>query len=189
MPSLRILIVGGGIAGLALGRALREQGVVLEIIERAASWPTRGTGLYLPGNGVRALEALGLADTDARFVTAAELIDDLFAAFRSGRSPTRSGRTSSPASSSWTKWATSRPGPTPPTCSSTSSTIGTARSARWSSQPTRRCRRGGACCTTMTSRRPSSIGILERGRRLLTLDGPSMRTKHIGLDDPTSPGA
>jgi DNA replication protein DnaC len=30
--------------------------------------------------------------------------------------------------------------------------------------------------------------ILERGR-LLTLDGPSMRTKHLGLDDPTSPGA
>ena len=29
--------------------------------------------------------------------------------------------------------------------------------------------------------------ILERGR-LLTLDGPSMRTKHLGLDDPTSPG-
>lgn len=58
----RILIVGGGIAGLALGRALRAQGVVAEIIERAASWPTGGTGLYLPGNGVRALGALGLAD-------------------------------------------------------------------------------------------------------------------------------
>ena len=40
MLPLRILIVGGGIAGLALGRALAEQGVVLEIIERAASWPT-----------------------------------------------------------------------------------------------------------------------------------------------------
>lgn len=30
--------------------------------------------------------------------------------------------------------------------------------------------------------------ILERGR-LLTLDGPSLRTKHLGLDDPTSLGA
>jgi hypothetical protein len=30
--------------------------------------------------------------------------------------------------------------------------------------------------------------VLERGR-LLTLDGPSMRTKHLGLDDPTSAGA
>ena len=27
--------------------------------------------------------------------------------------------------------------------------------------------------------------ILERGR-LLTLDGPSMRTRHLGLDDPTA---
>jgi FAD-dependent urate hydroxylase len=59
----RILIVGGGIAGLALGRALRKQGFVPEIIERAASWPAGGTGLYLPGNGVRALGALGLAGT------------------------------------------------------------------------------------------------------------------------------
>jgi 2-polyprenyl-6-methoxyphenol hydroxylase-like FAD-dependent oxidoreductase len=49
MPSLRILFVGGGIAGLALGRALREQGVVAEIIERAASWPTRGSACTSPG--------------------------------------------------------------------------------------------------------------------------------------------
>jgi 2-polyprenyl-6-methoxyphenol hydroxylase-like FAD-dependent oxidoreductase len=59
---LRILIVGGGIAGLGLGRALRQQGFVPELVERAASWPAGGTGLYLPGNGVRALGALGLAD-------------------------------------------------------------------------------------------------------------------------------
>lgn len=58
----RILIVGGGIAGLALGRALRDQGFAPEIIERAASWTAGGTGLYLPGNGVRALGALGVAD-------------------------------------------------------------------------------------------------------------------------------
>jgi 2-polyprenyl-6-methoxyphenol hydroxylase-like FAD-dependent oxidoreductase len=59
---LSLLIVGGGIAGLALARALSQQGLVSEIIERAASWPATGTGLYLPGNGVRALGALGLAD-------------------------------------------------------------------------------------------------------------------------------
>src|SRR5713226_9406886 len=30
--------------------------------------------------------------------------------------------------------------------------------------------------------------VLERGR-FLTLDGPSMRTKHLGLDDPIAPEA
>jgi len=30
--------------------------------------------------------------------------------------------------------------------------------------------------------------VLERGR-FLTLDGPSMRTKHLGIDDPTSDGS
>ena len=63
MPAaLRILIVGGGIAGLGLCRALQQQGLVPDIIERAASWPLGGTGLYLPGNGVRVLRALGLED-------------------------------------------------------------------------------------------------------------------------------
>ena len=60
--TLRILIVGGGIAGLGLCRALLQEGVVPDIIERLASWPSGGTGLYIPGNGVRALAALGLAD-------------------------------------------------------------------------------------------------------------------------------
>src|SRR5512145_541180 len=58
----RILIVGAGIAGLALGRALLARGLAAEIVERADTRPTGGTGLYLPGNGVRALAALGLGD-------------------------------------------------------------------------------------------------------------------------------
>ena len=61
-PPSRILIVGGGIAGLGLCRALLQQGVVPDIIERVPSWPPGGTGMYIPGNGVRALETLGLAD-------------------------------------------------------------------------------------------------------------------------------
>jgi 2-polyprenyl-6-methoxyphenol hydroxylase-like FAD-dependent oxidoreductase len=56
------LIVGAGIAGLALGRALLSRGFSVEVIERAAAWPVTGAGLYLPGNGVRAITALGLAD-------------------------------------------------------------------------------------------------------------------------------
>jgi 2-polyprenyl-6-methoxyphenol hydroxylase-like FAD-dependent oxidoreductase len=57
-----VLIVGAGIAGLALGRALRARGFEPEIVERAAAPDSAGTGLYLPGNGVRALRVLGLVD-------------------------------------------------------------------------------------------------------------------------------
>jgi 2-polyprenyl-6-methoxyphenol hydroxylase-like FAD-dependent oxidoreductase len=58
----QILIVGAGIAGLALARALHARGFRAEIAERETAWPTGGAGLYLPGNGVRAIAALGLGD-------------------------------------------------------------------------------------------------------------------------------
>ena len=57
---MRVLIVGGGIAGLALARALQERGVTVEIVERKPEWPSSGAGLYLPGNAVRGLDELGL---------------------------------------------------------------------------------------------------------------------------------
>jgi 2-polyprenyl-6-methoxyphenol hydroxylase-like FAD-dependent oxidoreductase len=62
VPEVKVLIVGAGIAGLAAGRALRSLGFIVEIVERATSCPVTGAGLYLPGNGVRAIAALGLAD-------------------------------------------------------------------------------------------------------------------------------
>ena len=57
-----MLIVGAGIAGLALARALRlrESTVELLVVERAEQWSQAGAGLYLPGNAVRALGELGL---------------------------------------------------------------------------------------------------------------------------------
>ena len=58
---VRILIVGAGIAGLAAARTLRKWGGAVEIVERAAVPTTEGTGIYLPGNAVRALDSLGLA--------------------------------------------------------------------------------------------------------------------------------
>jgi 2-polyprenyl-6-methoxyphenol hydroxylase-like FAD-dependent oxidoreductase len=58
----QVLIVGAGIAGLAIGRSLLSRGFSPEIVERADAWPVSGAGLYLPGNGVRAIVALGLAD-------------------------------------------------------------------------------------------------------------------------------
>ena len=62
MHDPQVLIVGAGIAGLAVGRALLSRGVSGEIVDRATAFPVAGAGLYLPGNGVRAITALGLAD-------------------------------------------------------------------------------------------------------------------------------
>jgi 2-polyprenyl-6-methoxyphenol hydroxylase-like FAD-dependent oxidoreductase len=56
----RILIVGGGIAGLSAAAALSRQGFSVELIERSATWPTIGAGINLPAKGVRVLQALGL---------------------------------------------------------------------------------------------------------------------------------
>jgi 2-polyprenyl-6-methoxyphenol hydroxylase-like FAD-dependent oxidoreductase len=56
----RILIVGGGIAGLSAAAALNRQGFRAELVERSATWPTIGAGINLPANGVRVLQALGL---------------------------------------------------------------------------------------------------------------------------------
>jgi 2-polyprenyl-6-methoxyphenol hydroxylase-like FAD-dependent oxidoreductase len=56
----RVLIVGGGIAGLALAPMLARTGVAVEVIEREPAWRLAGTGIYLPGNAARALRALGL---------------------------------------------------------------------------------------------------------------------------------
>jgi FAD-dependent urate hydroxylase len=65
MEQLRILVVGAGMAGLAMARALRQVGSDPEVIDRAAAWEVAGTGIYLPANGARALRALGLEEAVA----------------------------------------------------------------------------------------------------------------------------
>ena len=61
-----VLVVGGGIAGFGLARALSLRGVSCALVERLAAPPGQGVGLNLPGNALRALSALGLADEVAR---------------------------------------------------------------------------------------------------------------------------
>jgi 2-polyprenyl-6-methoxyphenol hydroxylase-like FAD-dependent oxidoreductase len=58
-----VLIVGGGIAGLALGRALRGSGFTVELIERSPVWRAEGRGIAVQPNGIRMLRGLGL-DTE-----------------------------------------------------------------------------------------------------------------------------
>jgi 2-polyprenyl-6-methoxyphenol hydroxylase-like FAD-dependent oxidoreductase len=56
----RVLVIGGGIAGLAAARALLQRGIEADVVERAAGWSHPGTGMYLPANSVRALASLRL---------------------------------------------------------------------------------------------------------------------------------
>jgi 2-polyprenyl-6-methoxyphenol hydroxylase-like FAD-dependent oxidoreductase len=65
MTAMRILIVGGGIAGLAMARAGQQRGLECEIVERATASELAAAGIYLPGNGMAALGRLGLAEVVA----------------------------------------------------------------------------------------------------------------------------
>jgi 2-polyprenyl-6-methoxyphenol hydroxylase-like FAD-dependent oxidoreductase len=58
----RILIVGGGIAGLSLATALHQRGFTVELVERNPSWHETGAGILLHANGLRVLRALGVGD-------------------------------------------------------------------------------------------------------------------------------
>jgi len=58
----RVLVAGGGIAGLALARALHRQGRPVLALERRATPEDGGLAINLPGNAVQALGQLGLSD-------------------------------------------------------------------------------------------------------------------------------
>ncbi|WP_191971765.1 FAD-dependent oxidoreductase [Streptomyces luteolifulvus] len=59
---LEVLVVGAGIAGLATAAALDRKGMFVDVIERHPEPRSTGAGLFLPGNSVRALTALGLGE-------------------------------------------------------------------------------------------------------------------------------
>ena len=56
----RILIAGGGIAGLTLATALHQRGFNAELIERNLNWDAVGAGIAVQPNGMRVLRALGI---------------------------------------------------------------------------------------------------------------------------------
>jgi salicylate hydroxylase len=56
----KVLISGGGIAGLATALALRQRGVEVTVLEQATQLREVGAGLQISPNGSRVLQALGL---------------------------------------------------------------------------------------------------------------------------------
>ncbi|MGW5561548.1 FAD-dependent monooxygenase [Micromonospora sp. NPDC003944] len=60
--NVRVLIVGGGVAGLATVAALRGWGATVDVVERAPGPTDSGTGIYLTGNATRMLDVLGLRE-------------------------------------------------------------------------------------------------------------------------------
>ena len=58
----RVLIVGGGIAGMALAIVLQRAGIAAEIVEIDKDWRVYGAGITITGPTLRALDRLGLLD-------------------------------------------------------------------------------------------------------------------------------
>ena len=56
----RILIVGGGIAGLTAAIALRQRGFSPDLIERSPAWRAVGAGIAVQPNAMRVLMRLGV---------------------------------------------------------------------------------------------------------------------------------
>lgn len=59
--TLRVLIVGGGIAGLTAGTALAMAGADVEIAEIQSEVKVYGVGIIQPNNALRALDRIGVA--------------------------------------------------------------------------------------------------------------------------------
>lgn len=62
----RVVISGGGVAGLAAAEALRQRGIPSLVVERRPEAVATGFAFNLPGNAMRALSVLGLGEEASR---------------------------------------------------------------------------------------------------------------------------
>ncbi|MQA16031.1 MAG: alpha/beta hydrolase fold domain-containing protein [Pseudonocardiaceae bacterium] len=72
---MRVLVIGGGIGGMAAALALLGEGVEVEVYEAAPELEEIGAGLQISSNAARSLQRLGLGDDLERVGVAAEAID------------------------------------------------------------------------------------------------------------------
>lgn len=57
-----VLVIGGGIGGMTVAHGLARAGMQVRVIEMGQRATQQGTGIFLLGNTLRALDKLGLAD-------------------------------------------------------------------------------------------------------------------------------
>jgi 2-polyprenyl-6-methoxyphenol hydroxylase-like FAD-dependent oxidoreductase len=60
--TIRVLVIGGGVAGCAAGILLSRGGVVVDLVEQQASVTALGSGITLQGNALRVLRELRVLD-------------------------------------------------------------------------------------------------------------------------------
>jgi 2-polyprenyl-6-methoxyphenol hydroxylase-like FAD-dependent oxidoreductase len=58
----KVLVVGGGIGGLATALALRKGGIAVDLAEINKQWTVYHVGIVVQGNALRAMAALGIAE-------------------------------------------------------------------------------------------------------------------------------
>jgi salicylate hydroxylase len=63
MTARKVIIIGGGIGGLAAALALLKRGIDVEVYEQAPELKEAGAGIQIGSNGTRVLYALGLEQT------------------------------------------------------------------------------------------------------------------------------
>ncbi|SUZ30481.1 3-hydroxybenzoate 6-hydroxylase 1 [Roseibaca ekhonensis] len=61
-----VVVVGGGIGGLAAAIALRDRGAKVTLLEQAGAFREVGAGIQISPNGARVLQALGVAPESLR---------------------------------------------------------------------------------------------------------------------------
>jgi 2-polyprenyl-6-methoxyphenol hydroxylase-like FAD-dependent oxidoreductase len=64
MPDLPVLVVGGGIGGLAAALTLARKGLAVRVFEQGAEFKEIGAGIQLGPNVFRMFELLGLTDEE-----------------------------------------------------------------------------------------------------------------------------
>ncbi|WP_161499408.1 FAD-dependent monooxygenase [Flavipsychrobacter stenotrophus] len=63
LPTINLLIVGGGISGLLLSILLERKGYNTTLVEKSTEWKPIGGGITLTLNGVKMLQDIGLLDS------------------------------------------------------------------------------------------------------------------------------